>query len=276
MIAAIRGRVLLALLSLTFATGALALALPPKPSAWIVDNAGLLTSAQQLALNQKCESFYRATKAELSVITFPSLEGEDPLDYTNRAVNEWKVKGDRIAVLFIFLKERQMRFQVGYGLEGDLTDAFTTEVRLNTLVPAFRAGRYYDGINQTVDQLAKKIDPKWAAPAPTGTMPDSALRGPLPDRSNDLPFAAGDVIKLVLLLLVIFFIVLPLLRRGGCTGCVGCFPFFPFGGGGWGGGGWGGGGTTFGGGGGGGWSIGSTFGGGGGSSFGGGGSGGGW
>src|ERR1700686_3449812 len=124
-------RMVLAPLSLIFAAGAFALTLPPKPTAWITDGAGLLTSDQQRTLNQKCEDFYRATKAELSVMTFPSLEGEDPLDYTNRAVNHWKVNGDRIAVLFIFLKERQMRIQVGYGLEGELTDALTTDGGLN-------------------------------------------------------------------------------------------------------------------------------------------------
>jgi uncharacterized protein len=280
MIAAMRRSILLTLLSLIIAAGAFALALPPKPTAWVTDNAALLTSDQQLALNQKCEDFYRANKAELAVMTFPSLEGEDPLDYTNRAVNGWKVSGDRIAVLFIFLKERQMRIQVGYGLEGELTDAFTTEVRLNTLVPAFRAGRYYDGINATIDQLARKVDPNGTAPdTATGTSPANTPRRatPLRDRSNDVSFGVSDVVRLVVLLLIIFFFILPRLRRGG-GGCIGCFPFFPFGGGGWGGGGWGGGGTTFGGGGGGGggWSIGNTFGGGGGSSFGGGGSGGGW
>src|SRR5258708_23736707 len=159
-----RRSLVVALFSLILSAGAFGLALPPKPAAWITDNAGLLTSAQQLAINQKCEDFYRASKAELAVMTFPSLGGEDPLDYTNRVVNQWKVNGDRIALLFIFVKERQMRIQVGYGLEGELTDAFTTDVRLNTLVPAFRAGRYYDGLNEAIDRLARKVDPNWTAP----------------------------------------------------------------------------------------------------------------
>src|ERR1700682_1000259 len=100
-----RRALILTLLSLILAAGAFALALPPKPTAWVTDNAALLTSEQQLALNQKCESFFRASKAELAVMTFPSLEGEDPLDFTNRAVNQWKVAGDRIAVVFVFVKE---------------------------------------------------------------------------------------------------------------------------------------------------------------------------
>lgn len=258
-----------------------ALDVPAKPAAWITDGAQLLTSEQQQALNQKCEDFYRASKAELLVMTFPSLDGEQPVDYTNRVVSHWNVKGDRIAIIFIFAKDRQMRIQVGYGLEGELTDAFTSDVYRNTLVPAFRAGDYYGGINAAVDRLAKKVAPNFApaaAPA-TSTNAPAGMPRQLPprDRSNDV--SIGNIIPVIVVIIVVLFFILPLLRRRGC-GCLGCMPFFPFGGfggGGFGGGGWGG--TTFGGGGGGGgggWSVGGNWGGGGGSSFGGGGSGGGW
>jgi len=274
--------VLLAL-CVSVALPARALDIPPKPTAWITDNGHLLSSDQQQALNQKCEDFYRASKAELAVMTFPSLEGEDPLDYTNRVVNQWKVKGDRIAIVFVFAKDHQIRIQVGYGLEGELTDAFTSDVYRNTLVPAFRSGNYAQGIGEALDRMARKVDPNWAPPSTTTATPATPAntpQRPLPDRSGNT-FHLGDFLPLIFLFLVIFFIILPLARRGGCGGCIGCVPFFPFGGwgGGWrGGGGWGG--TTFGGGGGGGgggWSIGSNWGGGGGgSSFGGGGAGGGW
>jgi uncharacterized protein len=273
-------------LSVALAGPARALDIPPKPTAWVTDNAHLLSGDQQLTLNQKCEDFYRASKAELAVMTFPSLEGEDPLSYTNRVVDQWKVKGDRIAIVFIFAKEHQIRIQVGYGLEGELTDAFASDVYRNTLVPAFRSGNYAQGIDDAVDRMARKVDPNWAPAATPAAAPANTARRPLPDRSGDT-FHLGDFLPLIILFLVIFFIVLPLARRRGCGGggCIGCMPFFPFGGGGWRGGGWGGGGwggTTFGGGGssgGGGWSIGSNWGGGGGgggSSFGGGGAGGGW
>lgn len=256
---------------------ALALDVPSKPTAWVTDTAQLLTSEQQLALNQKCEAFYRASKAELIVMTFPSLNGEDPLDYTNRVLNHWNVKGDRIAILFIFVKDRQMRIQVGYGLEGELTDAFTSDVYHNTLVPAFKAGNYYSGINDAIDQLARKVDPSFApAPATTTTNAPAGMPRQLPPRDRSGDVSIGNIIPVIIFFVIVFFFLLPLLRRGGC-GCLGCLPMFPFGG--FGGGGWGGGGTTFGGGGGGGgggWSVGGNWGGGGGSSFGGGGAGGGW
>jgi uncharacterized protein len=230
-----------------------------------------LSPTQRQALNEKLESFYRASKVRFVVETVSSLEGLDVVDYTNRAVKSWKVPGDKIGVMFIFPAEHKYFLQVGYGLEGDLTDAYTSGVYRDTIIPAFRQGRYYEGIDSALTQFAKKVDPQWNPPAGAASpaaQPQSRERNATPQLS------AGDIIKLIVLLFVIFLIVLPLLRRGGCGGCIGCFPFFPFGGGTtFGGRGWGGGG---GGGGGGGWSIGSGWSGGGGSSFGGGGSGGGW
>jgi uncharacterized protein len=270
-----------ALVSLILAIPSLALPIPPRPTAWVTDNANLLTTAQVQALNEKCESFYGVSKTFLIVLTFPSLEGEDPLGYSNRVLNDWRLKrnnDDRIAAIFVFAKERQVRVQVGYGLEGVLTDAFASDVYRNTIVPEFRAGRYYEGIDAALDRLAKKIAPNWTPPAPTSTSPLGTPRREAPRARPDSGFDGQDFIFLLVIIFVVLFVVIPRLRGGRGGGCIGCLPFFPFGGG-WGGGGWGGGGTTFGGGsrGGGGWSIGSSWGsGGGGSSFGGGGAGGGW
>jgi uncharacterized protein len=279
-------RALLALILLAIAAPLFALGIPPKPTAWVTDDGNLLGSDHVATLNQKCEDFYQASKAELLVMTFPSLQGEDPVDYTNRVLNHWKTKDgrDRIAIIFIFAKERQLRIQVGYGLEGELTDTFTGDVYRNTLVPAFRSGDYYSGINTAIDRLAKQVDPNWTPPgaststststSPAGMPRQLPPRTPPPDRSGG-QIGIGDILPELIFLFVVFLFILPLLRRrSGCGGCVGCLPMFPFGGG-WG----GGGGTTFGGGGGGGgggWSVGSNWGSGGGSSFGGGGAGGGW
>jgi uncharacterized protein len=194
------------------------------------------------------------------------------LEYTNRVANTWKVKDDKALMLFVFVQDRKTFIQVGYGLEGVVTDAFTSDVYRNTLAPSFRQGLYAGGINTAIDQLAKKIDPSYV-PATNGTAPAPSTR-PAQQRpvSPGTPGPSGsDIVILVVLFLVFIFVILPMLRRGGCGGCSGCiFPMF------WGG---GGGGGTFGGGGfsggGGGWSTGGSW-GGGGSSFGGGGAGGSW
>jgi uncharacterized protein len=182
--------------------------------------------------------------------------------------NVWKVKGDKAVMLFVFVQDRKTFIQVGYALEGDITDAFTSDVYRNTLAPNFRQGQYAAGLNAAIDQLTKKIDPNYIPTTSTA----SATRVQQRPIARGTPGPSGSDIAILVVLFVIFiFVILPILRRGGgCGGCSGCIlPMF------WG----GGGGGTFGGGGfsggGGGWSTGGSW-GGGGSSFGGGGAGGSW
>ena len=252
-----RSSLLLALLIL--AAPVLALDIPPKPTAWVTDNAKILSSDQQQALNEKLEALYKQTNTQFLIMTFPSLEGEDPVDYTNRVANMWKVKDDKALMLFVFLKERQTRIQVGYGLEGVITDAFASRVYRETLVPYFRQQQYYEGLNAAVNELAQKIDPNFVPQGASSPPPRQTTRRG--GGRSDFPPAIW------IALFILIFFVLPLLgRRRGCGGCF--WPMFFLGGGG----------RTFGGGGssgGGGWSTGGSW-GGGGSSFGGGGAGGGW
>ncbi|HSY52112.1 MAG TPA: TPM domain-containing protein [Thermoanaerobaculia bacterium] len=247
------------------ASSALALDIPPKPTQWVNDyGAHILSDSQVQQLNEKLEGFYKKTGVQFLIMIFPSLEGEDDLGYTNKAANVWKVKDDKALMLFVFMKERKTRIQVGYSMEPVITDSFSSDVVHSTIPPFFRAGDYAGGLNAAVDQIARKIDPNSV----------SASSPPAPHGPSARPSQGSgtDAIFGVLFLLFVIFVLLPLLirgsRRGGCGGCSGCiWPMFL---GGWG----GGGGTTFGGSGGG-WSTGGSW-GGGGSSFGGGGAGGGW
>ncbi len=240
------------------ASAAMALDIPPKPTQWVNDyGANILNASQVQELNVKLEGFYKATGVQFLVMIFPSLEGEDDLGYTNKVANIWKVKDDKALMLFVFMKERKTRIQVGYSMEPVITDAFASDIVHATIPPFFRAGDYAGGLNAAVDQMAKKIDPNLtipagSSPAPLRQAPDSGFR------VNWFAIAIFGAF----LLLRIF--ASGRRRRG--SGC-----FWPLFFGGWG----GGGGTTFGGGGGGGFSTGGSW-GGGGSSFGGGGAGGGW
>ena len=244
------------------ASAALALDIPPKPTQWVNDyGANILSNAETQQLNEKLEGFYKRTSVQFLVMIFPSLEGEDDLGYTNRVANQWKVKDDKALMLFVFMKERKTRIQVGYSMEPVITDAFASDIVHSTIPPFFRAGKYADGLNAAVDQMATKIDPN-AVPAGTTPAPPRAVRSSR---------GAGVDLKLVMYgIFFVVFVLLPILSRGrrGRGGCGGClWPMFLGGFG-------GGGGTTLGGGGGG-WSTGGSW-GGGGSSFGGGGAGGGW
>lgn len=254
-------------IALCVATAALALDIPPKPTAWVTDNADILTPEQEQALNEKLEALKNKTATEFLVMTFPSLGGEDVTAYTNRVAEQWKVKDDKALMLFVFPNDRKMWIQVGYGLESVITDAYASRVYRDTLQPAFRQSRYYEGIDEAITQLGQKVDPTFSPQS--RSLPSSSQR-----RATGSQASGRDIMFLLFIVFIFIVIIGPIMRRrGGCGGCSGCFwPMFFWPGGG--------GGTTFGGGRGGGggsnWGVGGSWGGGGGSSFGGGGAGGGW
>lgn len=250
------------LLAVLLAAPLSALEVPPPPTRWVTDGAGMLGGTEADLLNRKLSDFEQATGAQFIIYTFPSLEGESVEDFTIRCVERWKVgqkKYDNGLVLFVFAQEKTVRIEVGYGLEGTVTDAFASRVIREQLAPHFQRGDYPAGLNAAADALMTKIR--------TGEEPVPPLeRRRVPAEQS----GAGDWFTVLLVLLVVFFLIVPMLsrRRSGCGGCI--FPFFfPGGGITLGGGGYGGGGGGFGG-----FSGGGFSGGGGG--FGGGGATGGW
>lgn len=260
-----RARLLvLALLLLAAALPALALDIPPAPTQWVTDAANILPQTDEDLLNAKLRQFEQDSGAQFLIYTFPSLENEALEDFTIRAVERWKVgqkKYDNGLVLFVFVAEKKIRVEVGYGLEGTMTDAFSSRVIREQIAPAFQQNDYSRGLNAAADAIITKIKTgEEAVPPLNADRPQS--QSPQNARGSDL-----SLVEVIIILFVIFFVVLPMLRRGGCSGCM--LPFF-FGGGP---------GITFGGGGGG--FGGGSFGGGGGfsgggGSFGGGGASGGW
>ena len=250
-----------AVVALCLASGAFALGIPPKPTAWVTDNGDILAPEQEQALNEKLEALKKQTGAEFLIMNFPSLEGEDVGDYSNRVADQWKVKGDRALLLLVFVRDHKVGIRTGYGLESVITDAYSSRVIRETIAPYFRQQQYYEGLDAAVSQLAQKIDPNFSPQS--RSLPSSPPR----QRASGSSQLGGRDILFLLFLVFIFLVVIgPMMRRRGCGGCWPLF-FFPGGGGG----------TTFGGGGGGGggWSVGGSW-GGGGSSFGGGGATGGW
>jgi uncharacterized protein len=236
---------------------AFALDVPPAPTRWFTDRANLVTPDQATALDHKLEQFEQTSGAQFIIYVFPSLEGESMEDFTIRCVERWKVgqkKYDNGLVLFVFAQEKKIRVEVGYGLEGTITDAFSSRVIRDVMAPRFQARDYNGGLNAAADAVIAKIT--------KGEEPVAPMQRP----SGGGAQSSGNEINpifVLMILFVVFFVILPMLsrRRRGGGGCGGCFPlfFFPgggsgitFGGGGFsGGGGWGGGGGGFSGGGGG-------------------------
>ena len=244
------------------ATTLAALEVPPPPTAYVTDKAGILSESDARALNDKLAAFEQRSGAQFIIYTFPTLENEALEDFTIRCAERWKVgnkKYDNGLILFVFIKERKLRIEVGYGLEPTITDAFSRRVIDQYLAPHFRQGDYAGGLNAAADALIAQIEHK-EAPVPPA-QPQSGTR-------SSTNASCGQAASFLIFLFVII-VVLSLISRSR-PGCGGCFwPMFFLGGGG---------GRTFGGGG---WSGGGGGGGfggfsGGGGSFGGGGASGGW
>jgi len=240
-------------------------AVPPL-TAHVNDTAQLLSQSARERLEQKLSEYERKSGQQFALLTIDSLEGDALESFSIRVVEAWKLgkkgKDDGLLVL-VANKEHKLRIEVGYGLEGDITDAFSARVIRNVLVPAMRAGNPAAGFDQAFSLLMQKASGEDVA-APEGAADRQSRR-----RSSS-PF--GWLVLLLFISPILVPLVLARMRGGGGG---------RWGGGGWGGGGgFGGGGFGGGGGGGGGWGGGGGggggFGGGGGGGFGGGGGSGSW
>lgn len=195
---------LLALLWLPRA--AFALDVPPL-RAHVNDDADLLTPAAEQALERKLTEYERRTQQQFALLTIESLEGDALEDFSIRVVEAWKLgkKGkDDGLLLLIVERERKLRIEVGYGLEGDVTDAFSARVIRNLLAPALRSGQTERGIDQAFDSLMAKA---------SGQSAPLVERAPVEaERQRSWPLG------LVLLLLLALPFFLPLLLGRGRRG----------------------------------------------------------
>ena len=237
----------------------------PELTGRVVDQADLLDPAQEAALTAKLEALEAQSNRQLVVATVNSLEGYDIADYGYQLGRTWGIgqdadgeaEKDNGLVLLVAPNERKVRIEVGYGLEGIMTDALSSVIIQNDILPQFRNGDMAGGIIAGVDRIATQL-----------TLPEDEARLIAKDAEQQSSQGGGENIGLIIfwIFVLIFFVIIPMFsNRGGKLYRRGAGPVVIWGGGSsWGGGSHGGGG--FGGGG---------FSGGGGS-FGGGGASGGW
>ncbi len=138
---------------LTAAHESFSLDVPPLKGR-VNDLAGLLSGTEQNSLETMLRNFEAQTTNQLVLLTLPSLEGDSLEDFSIRVAEQWKIgqKGrDNGAILVIFAKDRKVRFEGGYGLEGALTDAECSRIIRHMIAPAFRRGDYYGGIRTALN-----------------------------------------------------------------------------------------------------------------------------
>src|SRR5688572_11359760 len=106
--------------------------LPPPPQYHFAQYTNVVSKPTETALIQKLEQFERDTSIQLLAVVFPGLpQGAALEDFTVRTAQSWRVGGkgkDNGAVLFVFVADRKMRIEVGYGLEGAIPDALAKRI----------------------------------------------------------------------------------------------------------------------------------------------------
>ena len=135
--------------------------IPPKPPAYFNDYANVVPKEKALALNEQLAQFERETSNQVVVAVFRKMETDsDIADYTRRIAQLWKVgqaEKRNGAVLFVFVDDRKMFIQVGYGLEGALPDVTAFDITERHIKPRFRTGDYAGGLEEGVDLICKAI-----------------------------------------------------------------------------------------------------------------------
>ncbi len=132
---------------------AFALEVPERPEGRVTDQTGTLSGSEIQTLGRKLASFEEETTNQIAVLLIPSLQEDSLEDYSIRLAEKWKIgqKGRNNGVILLIVKnDRKIRVEVGYGLEGALSDALAGSIIRNEIAPQFKAGRVYQGIDAGV------------------------------------------------------------------------------------------------------------------------------
>jgi uncharacterized protein len=192
---------LVAAAALSLLVGApLAFALQPIPKleGRVTDLTGTLTAAEQAELEQKLRGFEERKGAQIAVLVVATTNPEDIAQYSIRVVESWKLgraKPDDGVLVLLAKDDHATRIEVGYGLEGALTDATSNRIIDETMIPLFKQGQYYAGLSAGVAQIIRVVDGEALPP------PDKSWKGNGNALFNALPalfvgfFVASAVLR---------------------------------------------------------------------------------
>lgn len=200
-------RLVLSLFCAACLNAAIAATYPPLTGR-INDTAGLINAATRAEIEGKLKDLEDKSGIQLVVVTVKSLEGQAIDPYANELFRSWKLgekEKSNGALLVIAPNERKVRIEVGYGLEGTLTDAISKIIIANAIVPRFKANDYGGGIARGVDDII------------TTLTTDSADWQKLPRLRADSQPSLLDTL-LPLLVFLIFALVLVSMMRNATTG----------------------------------------------------------
>lgn len=184
----------------------------PALTGRVVDQANLLSPQQEAALDAKLAALEQQSQRQLVIATVPDLQGYEIEDYGYRLGRTWgigsKERNDG-ALLLVAPNERKVRIEVGYGLEGILTDALSSIIIQREIIPRFKQGDYAGGIAAATDQLIAQLQ-----------LPEDEARKVAQDAQTQATANAPEFdfgFWIWLIIFVVFFVI-PFLRRASGRG----------------------------------------------------------
>jgi len=168
---------------------------PPIVHSHVTDLAGVLSAADLASLDGTLAAYEQSSTNQLVVLIVPSLQGESIEDFSLKVAVANKIgqKGkDNGALLLVSIQDRKLRFEVGYGLEGTLTDAMTSMIIRDIIAPEFREQNYAKGITDGMQAAIKTVSGEFTAP------PTQARR--YQKRSNR--WSTGGVILFIVIMII--------------------------------------------------------------------------
>jgi uncharacterized protein len=151
---------LIVLLQFTAFSSLFAALAVPALTGRVNDYAGMISAPVKADLEAKLKQFETAESTQIVILTVPSLKGDPIEDFSIRVAEAWKIgqKGKDNGVLLIVSKEEhKVRIEVGYGLEGKLTDLVSGRITRDEIVPAFKAGQFDIGFTKGVAAIIAAV-----------------------------------------------------------------------------------------------------------------------
>lgn len=178
----------------------------PDLTGRVVDDAGILPNSSKDSLNTTLEAHEKKTGNQVVVVTVPGLQGRTIEDFGNRLGRHWGI-GEQVrnngVLLIVAPNDRKVRIEVGYGLEGALTDALAHRIIQNEILPHFREGRMTNGISEGVTAILLAIEGEYEAQESWTPFPDTNWE---------------EILVLAVLAIVIAIIVIDFARNEGFSG----------------------------------------------------------
>ena len=169
------GRALLLVFVLAW-TGLIAAQVPvPSLTGHVIDQTGTLTTEQKATLEQSLVEFEAKKGSQLAVLMIASTAPEEIEQFALRVAEKWKLGRKRVddgAIVVVAKNDRAVRIEVGYGLEGALTDITSKRIISETMLPRFKEQDYFGGVMAGVGQIIRVVDGE-PLPAPSGVSGES-------------------------------------------------------------------------------------------------------